>query len=82
MDEVLLIIFISILFTSFAFIFSHVMVKYFGISYSKNRFWIYTFALLTAFSIFSISFVTMGDIIDNSEKERILGGNIMDILNL
>ena len=61
MYELVIVIFLSILFTFFAFIFSQIMVKVFGIHHPKNRFWISAFAMITAFSIFSFSFIIIAE---------------------
>ena len=46
------------------------MIRILGITHPKNRFWIYTIALLTAFSIFSISFIAIGGSINNDFNDN------------
>jgi beta-lactamase regulating signal transducer with metallopeptidase domain len=70
MYELVIIILLTILFTSFAFIFSNKMIKILRITHPKNRFWIYIIALVTAFSIFSISFIAIGSSINNDFKDN------------
>jgi hypothetical protein len=53
MLELATLIVLSILFTFFALVFSHIMMKILGIHHPRNRFWVYSMALMTAFSIFS-----------------------------
>jgi hypothetical protein len=61
MLELFIIIILSILFTFFAYLFSGLMIKLIKINHPKNRFWIYFIAMITAFSIFSFSFISLAD---------------------
>ena len=68
MYELLLLIILSIIFTSITFVFSVIMIKKLNITHPKNRFWIYTISLFTAFSIFSFSFISIGSSVDTDDK--------------
>jgi len=68
MYELIITISLSILFTSIAFIFSHIMMKRYSITHPKNRFWIYAMVLLTAFSIFSFTFIVVSEPINNNNQ--------------
>ena len=72
MYELIITISLAILFTSIAFIFSHILMKRYSITHPKNRFWIYAMAMLTAFSIFSFSFIAVSDSINNKNQSNTL----------
>ena len=72
MYELIITISLAILFTSIAFIFSHIMMKRYSITHPKNRFWIYAMVMLTAFSIFSFSFIAVSDSINNDNQSDTL----------
>lgn len=57
MDELALTVLLSILFTFVALIFSYILMKKLNITHPKNKFWIYAIAMMTAFSIFSFTFI-------------------------
>ena len=61
MHEFVIILALSILFTFITFIFSFILMKRFKITHPKNRYWIYAIVLMTAFSIFSLSFIAAGN---------------------
>jgi beta-lactamase regulating signal transducer with metallopeptidase domain len=78
MYELAITIALAILFTLFSYIFSHILMKRFKITHPKNRFWVYAIVMMTAFSIFSFSFIAIGfspnngiqsDIINNESEE-------------
>jgi len=79
MYELTITISLAIFFTLFSYIFSHILMKRFNITHPKNRFWVYAIVMMTAFSIFSFSFITIGfsknndvqgDIIINESEEE------------
>jgi len=72
MYELIITISLTILLTLLAFIFSHIMMKRYSITHPKNRFWIYAMAMLTAFSIFSFSFIAVSDSINNKNQSNTL----------
>ena len=72
MYELIITISLAILFTSIAFIFSHIMMKRYSITHPKNRFWIYSMVMMTAFSIFSFSFIAVSDSILNYNQSDTL----------
>jgi len=72
MFELAITISLAILFTSIAFIFSHIMMKRYNITHSKNRFWIYSMVMMTAFSIFSFSFIAVSDSINDNNQNNTL----------
>ena len=72
MYELIITISLAILFTFFAFIFSHIMMKRYSITHPKNKFWIYAMVMMTAFSIFSFSFIAVSDSILNYNQSDTL----------
>ena len=56
MNELIVAMLLSISLSFLAFLFSDKMIKLLHINHPRDRFWIYMFALLTAFSIFLIPF--------------------------
>ena len=57
MNELIVAMLLSISLSFLAFLFSNKMIKLLHINHPRDRFWIYMFALLTAFSIFLIPFL-------------------------
>ncbi len=72
MYELIITISLAILFTFLAFVFSHIMMKRYSITHPKNRFWIYAMVMMTAFSIFSFSFIAVSDSILNYNQSDTL----------
>ena len=60
---------LSILLTGFALIFSHTMIKTLKINHPKNRFWIYLIAMMSAFSIFSLTLLHTSDTTNISSQK-------------
>lgn len=65
MNELIIIILLSIVFTFLAFIISQFMMKWFKITNAKNKFGILIIAMLTAFSVFSFTIITANSNFEN-----------------
>ncbi|MCK5301398.1 MAG: hypothetical protein KAJ21_05785, partial [Thermoplasmatales archaeon] len=65
MNELIITIFLSVIFTFIAFIISQFMMKWFKITNAKNRFGVLFIVMLTAFSVFSFTIITANPNIEN-----------------
>lgn len=74
MLDLVIMIILSILSTFLAYLLSGIMIKLIKINHPRNRFWIYFIAMITAFSIFSFTFIGLANTSDiNTQVDNNIG---------